>query len=51
MADLFWRSQKKPGRSASQSTPAPENSRFKNFQNQTADAWDAADDEVGENFY
>jgi hypothetical protein len=44
MADLFWRSQKKPGRSASDTKAAPE--RFNKFQNQTADAWDAADDEL-----
>jgi len=50
MADLFWRSQKRPGRSANDSAPAPENSRFTKFQNQTADAWDAADDELIKGF-
>jgi len=50
MADLFWRSQKKPGRSASDNSGAPENSRFTKFQNQTADAWDAADDELIKGF-
>ena len=49
MADLFWRSTKKPGKSAG-SQPAPESSKFKKYQNETADAWDAADDELVKGF-